>query len=358
MLKLKNLLAASLFLAAIVDCRAQQAAQLAIKVHFPDGSPARGIKVQLVQLERASPRNLLCGVTDETGQLNVGFDAVATLEGKRNGWGLYRFVLMPEDLRWELSDLYYWNQVLEKQTHLQVEEIGPEDWYRKIMRENPKNNWSIGDLIQVQEGKTLVWNVTLQRGFDVRVSVVDQFGKSLPRRNFLVFLDTEMLSHTGRGGEISMFKAQADEKGLLIVHHAGEFVYSFDYLGPFDGGKIEYCSPGLSYFSSIVEGRFIATTGTITYQKLIPQTVTISVIDKMTRLPISGAGIGEIVLYNSAAMGGDIGKTDQQGRFIAQGLVTEHLLSLTAHKEGYADFKFDMKNFQPGATCVFELQRK
>jgi hypothetical protein len=340
------------------DGWALQGTQLDIRVHLPDGNPARGIKVQLVQLERASPRNLLCGKTNDNGMLAVHFEPVPTLEGGRNGWGIYRFVLMPDSFRWELSDLYYWSRVPEKRDYLQSDEIASESWYRDVMRRNSGNNWSIGSLIRVQDGTTLVWNVTLQRGKEVHISVVDQFGKALPKSGFRVFLDTKMLSHTGWGGEIPLGTAATDDRGVFILPKVGEFFYSFDYE-PVKADVCQYCSSEAPFFSTVVLGRFQGTTGTIIYLKRVPRNLILTVIDKTTKQPIPDAAIADVVSFNSAAQDGPpMGRTDKGGHFHTDRLLTEHVLFLRVCKDGYADFEFDMKNFQSGAAYVIELQRK
>jgi hypothetical protein len=352
-------LIASLVCAANLNGSAQSPTLLVINVLLPSGNPAPGVKVQQLQLERACPKNLLCGVTNNHGQLTVRLEPEANKNCDRNDWGVYRFVLMPENLRWELSDIYYWNKYPWNEQTLQETGIYPKDRYQEIMRE-PMRNWSIGNLIRVQEGTPQIWNVTLQRGEDVRVSVVDQFGDVMPRSKFRVLLDTDMLSHTGSGGEIPMFSAQTDEKGNFVVPHAAGFVYSFDYQCPVDStDRCEYCCPRVPYFTTVVSRKIGAESATITYHKRIPQTVSISVIDKATKLPIPGAAIFAIMVFNSSALGGPpIGMTDANGQFKTDRLLTEHVLSLGISKENYQDFQFDMKNFRPGATYVFDLQPK
>src|SRR5512142_2470470 len=72
--------------------------ELLIQVRLPDGSPAKGVKVQRVQLERTSPQpqNFMCGMTNSEGELAIRFATMQSQGDDRNGYGLYRFVLMPE----------------------------------------------------------------------------------------------------------------------------------------------------------------------------------------------------------------------------------------------------------------------
>jgi hypothetical protein len=70
----------------------QPATELVIKVQYPDGSAATGIKVQQAQLERTSPfpRNLVCGATNGEGRFTTDrlftehvVDLVARKEGTK-----------------------------------------------------------------------------------------------------------------------------------------------------------------------------------------------------------------------------------------------------------------------------------
>ncbi|MGA2262723.1 MAG: hypothetical protein ABSH28_14975 [Acidobacteriota bacterium] len=157
--------------------------ELVITVHFPDGTPAKGIKVQQIQLERTSPRpqNYLCGTTDSNGQLAVRFTPLRSLDDDRNGYGLYRYVLLPENLPWELSDLYYWNKNPWNDDVFMETNIWSYDAYLEQMHsaEASRNNWSEGNLVRIAAGESAHWNVTLPHGREVQVSVVDQFNQPL-----------------------------------------------------------------------------------------------------------------------------------------------------------------------------------
>jgi hypothetical protein len=349
------LVIASVLSTVIFNCWAQSPTRLLIEVRHPDGRPASGVKIQLVQLTRSFPRNLLVGTTDEKGEFKMRFESGISKDDEHYGWGVYRFVLMPADSRWELSDIYYWNQY----SPSDEAGIGPEESYRSMSAEK-KTNWSFGNVTRLQQAETQTWKVSLQRGEDIMVSAIDQFGHALPRSKFRVFLDTDMLSHTGGGGEVPMFSLQSNERGQILVPHAADFFYSFDYeCTEVSAGQCEYCSPDVAfYFTTVVTDKINPTSATIVYQKRIPRSISITVVNKSTRKPIPGATINEIVSFNSAAMGGPIGSTDQNGHFQTDSLFTEHVLSIGAYKEGYLDYKLDMKDFRPGVAYVFELQQK
>ncbi len=331
--------------------------ELLIQVRLPDGSAAKGIKVQQIQLERTSPRpqNYMCGLTNSDGELLIRFISMQSMGDDRNGYGIYRFVLMPQNLRWELSDIYYWNKSPWDDQVFMETNIWSSEIYQEQMRtaENARTNWSYGNLTRFTAGARHYWQARLQTGEDARVTVKDQNGSPLPNKNFSVFLDAGVLSHTGKGGEIPILKVQTDESGVMTLPHASDFWYSFELLG-----TAEYCRPDAPVFESTVNGKISGAAGTIRYFKRIPRSVTIMVRDKSTQAAIADAEIREVVSFNSMAQGGPIGKTGADGRFATESLFTEHVLQLLVRKDGYEEFKFDMKDFVPGSTYVFDLVPK
>jgi len=331
--------------------------ELLIQVRLPDGTPAKGVKVQQIQLERTSPQpqNYMCGVTNSEGELAIRFVPMQSQGDDRNGYGIYRFVLMPENCRWELSDLYYWNKAPWTDQVMMETSIWSSDAYQEQMRapETAKTNWSFGNLTRFTAGARHYWQIQLQSGTDARMLIEDQQGQPLADKKLSVFLDVGVLSHTGRGGEIPVSSVRTDETGRLNLAHAGTFWYSFKLQ---ETG--EYCRPDAPFFDSVVTGRCVDGAGIIRYFKRIPRSVTILVRDKATQVAIAGAVIGEIVSFNSMAQGGPIGKTGPDGRFTTDKLFTEHVLELFASKEGYEDFKFDVKGFVSGGTYTFDLTPK
>jgi len=337
--------------------------ELVILAMNPDGSPAKGVKVQQVQLERSSPfpRNFQCGVTDGEGRLTVKYQPMKSQGDERNGYGIYRFVLMPADCRWELSDLYYWNKEPWTELTLAETDIWSYESYREIMEapQSSDTNWSVGSLTRLVAGERLIWKVSLQPGRDVQVSVVDQFDEPLAGKSFSVILDTGVLSHTGFGGEIRMFPAATDDRGRLVLPRAGNFRYSFDYAcGTKSVVECDYCAPGMAFFTTIVSGRFDGADGAIRYYRRVPVNLSVLVRDKASQSPVPGAEISLIVLFSSARQGGTLGKTDSEGRLTLDKLFLEHSVSLVAKKEGYRDLEFDLKDFVPGTLCTLDLERR
>jgi hypothetical protein len=331
--------------------------ELLIQVRLPDGTPAKGVKVQQIQLERTSPlpQNYMCGVTNSDGELSIRFASMQSQGDDRNGFGLYRFVLMPENLRWELSDMYYWNKDPWTDQVFMEANIWSSDVYREQMKspENAHTNWSFGGMVRMTASARHYWQVQLQTGSEARMLVEDQNGRPLANKNFSVFLDAGVLSHTGFGGEIPISSLQTDDRGLVNLLHAGTFWYSFKLAG-----TDEYCRPDVQFFDTVVTGRAIDNAGVIRYFKRIPRSVRILVRDKATQAAIAGADISELISFSFMTQGGPIGKTGSDGSFATDRLLTEHVLQLVAAKDGYEDYKFDMKGFVSGSTYTFEMTSK
>jgi hypothetical protein len=297
----------------------------------------------------------MCGMTNSEGELAIRFATMQSQGDDRNGYGLYRFVLMPENLRWELSDIYYWNKDPWSDQVFMETNIWSSEVYQEQKRspENANTNWAFGNLVRFTTGARHYWQVQLQSGNDARMLVEDQNGLPLSNKNLSVFLDLGVLSHTGRGGEIPISTTRTDAAGRLILQHAGTFWYSFNLEG-----TDEYCRPDAPFLDTVVTARFTDGAGTIRYLKRVPRSVTIFVRNKATNSSIAGASIGEIVRFNSMAQGGPIGKTGPDGRFSTDRLFTEHVLQLTASMEGFEDYSFDMKGFVPGSSYTFDLTPK
>jgi hypothetical protein len=354
-------LVAALSLSAL-GSQGPSATQLLIIVQLPDGSPAAGVKIQQVQLERTSPRprNTLCGTTDSSGQLVVRFLPMRSEGDDRNGYGLYRFVLMPDNFRWELSDIYYWNKEPWSDDVFRESTIWSPDVYQEQMRaaEARDTNWCVGSLYTVAEGKTVLWKVTLKPGRAVQVAVTDQFSQPVANRSFSVFLDTGVLSHTGSGGEIPIAKFQSDAGGIVTLPRAGDFWYSFEYLPTGQWTFGEYYAPGKPYFTLVVTGRFDQAVASLKYSRYVFLPATILVRDKATQRPISGAVISNQITFSSATQGGILGQTDAEGRYVTDKFFTEHVFGLTATKDGYKDCRFDIRNFVVGNPIIFEMEPK
>jgi hypothetical protein len=324
--------------------------ELTIAVSYPENTPARGIRVQQVQMERPDPRSILLGITDENGEIKVMFEQKPNSES-RHGYGAYRYVLMPENFRWEVSDLFCWSRKPPDEEEKAGMRVKPCSDYEDRMSD-AKSNWSLGKLVEVGTDSRLRWEVTLKKGRNVDVTVVDQDGNPLSRKSFAVSLNLEALSHTGWGGEIPMFNVQTDGKGRFSLANVGMFLYSFDLQDP------QYCAPDVRYWTGIVRGKFDQDQGRLAYHRCIGKSVTFIVTDAKTGDPISNASVNIALSYSFTTQGGPIGRTDINGEYTTKNFYTEHVREFGVSKEGYEPCMFSIEEFIPGKIYEISLSRK
>ncbi len=327
-----------LTLCLLFICRAALGAELSISVRHPDGTPAAGVKVQQVELGPHATSNLLLGVTDEHGEIEVDFEERPGFESQY-GYGIYRYVVMPENYGWKVSDLFHWSD-------------DPVYTYRGFMMSQPDSNWSTGKLVEVRPDSQLRWEVTLGRS--VEVTVVDQFGEPVRDKRISVSLDLEALTRTGFGAEIPMFDVQTDSEGRFNFPNPSPYFYSFDIKW---GG---YCNPDTDYFTSVVRGRFEQDRGKIIYHRCIPKSITVIVTDSETGKPIPNADIREEMIFHPGIgrQGGPLGQTDVNGEYRSDSFTTEHVVELSVFKEGYKPHMLDIEEIASGMTYRISLERE
>lgn len=315
-------------------------AELTISVLNPDKTPANNIKVQEVQLARYSrrPRNHLLGVTDEKGELKVRFaEKPDDADNTRVYEFIYRYVVMPEDYRWEISDIY-------------GHTYPAKDTIPSLNRDN--ENWSIGKKIIIEENTQLKWEVILRKGENITVEVVDQFNEPLKDKQLSIILDLQILSHTGLGGEIPISKVDTDSKGYFMIPNAGDFYYTIGIPN-----QNQYIAPDINYLSSYLTKKFAKDEANkLVYQKRIGKKMTIIVIDSKTGKPVSDASILEVISYPSAIQGGPMGKTDIHGEYKNKNFYTEHVVKFGVSKEGYKDHWIPMEQFVPDTVYKISLE--
>jgi hypothetical protein len=259
---------------------------------------------------------------------------------------------MPEDHRWEVSDLLYWSKAPWNEEVLVKTGVSHCQHYQERMS-GPKSNWSIGELVQVGIDREVRWEVTLAKGPNVEVSVLDQFNEPLRNRSFSVFLDLEALSHTGRGGEIPIFDVRTDDKGQFSLSNIGMFFYSFD-LGYTD----RYCAPNASVWTSVVSARFEENQGKLVYHRCVGSRATFVVTDEQTGCPIASASILQMRQFPNSRGGITIGHTDTNGVYTTEAFYTEHVVSFGAIAEGYEPYFLGIEAFVSDKTYEIPLVRE
>jgi len=334
-----------LFFLCLIPCNTP-AAELLISVKYSDGTPAQGIKVREVQLERAEHKNHLLGLTDDKGEIKATFKVQPT--GEINGEkGIYvyayRYVVMPDDSRWEISDIF-WNVYPQNEA----------PFYQNFLANYRAQNWTLGKLIKIDKDAKLRWNIVLQRGNDIKVAMRDQFDKPIRNSRVTVFLDLQKNSHTGFGAEIDISEVITDDNGSFVLHNAGDFYYSFDLRY-----QQRYTTPGIDYSSTVVMKRLEGKEDKVIYHKCIEKKVVIIVKSKITGKPIAGANIICIKNFIVARQGGPLGPdaiTDANGIYTSNKFCTEHMVEFGSFKEGYKPYLLSIDQFISGKTYEFMLE--
>jgi len=336
-------------------------AELSIIVRYPDKTPAKGIKVHEVQLERQRLYNRVLGITDDNGTINIEFEQKPRKDcmGETpRGFGVYRYVVMPDNYRWEISDIYYWNKEPYDEEVLRETNVFPYESYQDKVagyaKRQEKSNWSIGKLVRLQKSDHIKWEVILKKGRDVTISVVDQFEEPIKNTKITIYLDLGALSHTGMGGEIPMFDVQTDDEGNLLLSNAGNFYYSFELHSR---EKWKYYVPDVYCWSTVLQEKFKQNKGKLIYHKCIGKSLTITVTDKQTGEPISKASILKVMLFPSTRQGGPFGYTDINGKYTTENFYTEYVVEFGVTKTGYKPYMMPIEQFVPGKTYEISLER-
>ncbi len=355
-MKIRYYIASSLLWSSLVPASGLSAG-LMISVKYPCGMPAKSIKVQEVQLERQRIYNRLLGATDDNGTIETEFEVKPRKDCKGEvprGYGIYRYVVMPDNYRWEVSDLYYWNK--EPSGNEVVRETNVSDYqsYERLIagrtKKRRKSNWVIGNLVKVKKSDRIEWEVVLDKELDVTVSVSDQFGEPVRNETLSISLDLEALSHTGWGGGIPMFDVQTNGEGCFNLANTGQFFYSCDLRDH------RYYAPGFSYWTGIVPRMFDNNEATLVYHRCEERNVTFVVTDKCTGKPVPQAQIFQVKSFRSTRQGGPFGYTDVNGEYISRKFYTDHVVEFGVAKEGYEPWIKDIKEFRPGATYTISLE--
>jgi hypothetical protein len=319
-------------------------AEINIHVSYPDGKPAQGIKVQGLSLDRGNMYNDLLGVTDNHGNINAEIIVKPEIiPNDLNGYYyyIYRYVVMPENFRWEISDIYL----------ARFPDDGT-NFYEKYLP--GVKNMSIGKNVKISQDTKIKWNVILQKSSDVKVSFRDQNNDPLKNMRLSVDLDLHANSHTGLGGEISMFDTSTDDKGNIVIHNPGDFYYSFENLN-----QSQYSAPDLNYFSATVIKRLDSGENIVKFHKCIGKQIEVIVKDKVTGKPVSGAILQGMMKFSFTNQSGPFGSdivTDENGVYKSDNFCTDHLVEFGAYKEGYKLLLTDIANFVPGGVNEFLLE--
>ena len=306
---------------------------LDITVTSPDGTPLTGIPVLQAQLERPYISVVPIGETGADGRLTVAFeDRPGERDGDR-GYGVYRFLLAPKDRPWALSDMYVWC--------VEGSPLGDGKRYLIEYDFGEQDNWNYGQRLLLTADQQLTWKVALPESRTVRVIVKDDWGLDVPDASLRVFVDLGALSHTGFGAEIPVAEFNTDDRGVLMLPNAGDFVYSFDIQNG------QHLAPHPHYMTSVLPMRLRSEQAILIYHRRITVPLRILVSDAKTGQSIAGASVGHVIQFPTTTQGGVIGATDEHGVFATESFTPEYTAFIHVQASGYADKDFP---FVPGQS--------
>ncbi|MCC6698867.1 MAG: carboxypeptidase regulatory-like domain-containing protein [Candidatus Hydrogenedentes bacterium] len=296
---------------------------LEIVVTSPEGVPLPGIPVLQAQLERPSISVEAIGETGADGHLLVNFEGRPAERDGDRGYGVYRFLLAPEDRPWALSDLYIWS--------VEGSPIAGAEWYLKLFDYREPDNWNYGQRQVLASGQNLTWKVSPPESREVRILVKDDWGLDVAEASVRVLVDLGALSHTGFGAEVSVGSFKTDERGVFTLPNAGDFVYSFEI----QNGR--HIAPHPHYLTSVLPMRLRGEHAILVYHRRITVPLKLVVSDSKTGHPIAGASVSHVIHFPTATQGGLIGVTDEHGVFATDSFSPEHTAYIRVQAPGYAD---------------------
>ncbi len=334
---------------------ANPVAELVIQVTMPDGSPAVGVPVHEFALERYTIYNEERAWTDEKGLFKVSFqpgphpDATHPL-----GYGVFRFLLKPDEFRWELSDVYCWAEFdRSRDVSGSIQNEGDHPDYQKWFEadndgnwpnRDPASNWSFGKGVPVRRGDTLTWNVQLQPGKDVEVSAMDQFGEPIANARVQIVVDLGAHSHTGFGADITMRNVRTNASGKFTMEHCGDFSYQFHV-----SGRGWYYRPN-EYCLHPYLAQNLARQGLVLrYQKPVRHDLTFVVVGSDGK-PIPNVAVHDVLSFPSGVQGGGaLGAMGEDGMLRFNDLIPlEHCVWFEFKAPGFADTSFMMDKYVSG----------
>jgi hypothetical protein len=321
-----------MYLALAVAMSTAAAPSITIAIKSEDGSALTGTPIVQFELERYNIAVQPVGQTDEHGKMSLTFDDRESTKDGDRGYGVYRFLATPKDRPWALSDLYVWYPDPKKRT-VYLDPAFPSFY-------NAENsNWQYGQRVALKDSDNIEWRVTLPEKRDVTISIYDDWGLPIRNSKINVFVDMCVLSHTGLGGESPVGHFTTDSDGRFMLPNAGDFYYSFDYIGGTDGaGQNDgYIAPDAYSYVSTVRRGLISENQTLVYHRLVNLPLMFTVNDGATGSPIANATVSHVIRFSSAAQGGPIGYTDEHGRLHTDTFHPEHTAWFVVTAEGYAE---------------------
>lgn len=343
---------------------AEHVAELIIRATLPNGSPAVGVPVHEVGPARHMIRNSEVGATDGQGEFRVGFQPGYHDRSFRPvGYGMFRYILKPEGMRWELSDIYGWREYdadqIAKSSAPGLENHGQcAHWFKPgydglLDETDPANNWSYGKGVPVRAGDRLVWAVQLQQGPTCKVCFVDQFDVPIANAEVEVGLDLRASTRTLLGAQVEQRTICTDDEGCALIDNASDFSYQFDVKGQ------PFFAPDLSYSWGYANHNMAVQGSTVRFQRLVAQNLRFRVTEMDSGKPVSGAALYEEISFPPFCQGGPLDvATDESGElYYDKPIELEHVCWFKFVKEGYEDGIFKMEDYVEGEVLEVALRQ-
>ncbi len=323
----------------------KETVRFTVRVLKPDGQPAAGVAVQEVGLCRQQEKRLI-GHTGVHGVLTV--DLAQYCHENEESWqgaGIFRYVVMPQEYRWEVSDIYCRKETSYARSRKRFE----------VAQGKQSSNWGYGSVVLIPETGDLLWEVGLEKGSSLTVRVVDQFDKPIPNMKLKMGVDLEQDGHHKiYGGMIRMADVTTDNKGKFKLDNVGDFAYTFEYDKYF-----EYYGPNLGYRDGFVAHNFARQGPVLRYKREVGQRLSGVVRDKQTKAPLSDASVYEVMGFRTGLQGGPpVCTTGPDGRFTSEEFKGDHVIRIGSIKDGYQWAEFDMQSHYEGEEIIIELERE
>ena len=333
----------------LLFCTGSRAYELLLRAKTPDGTPATGVKVQKVLLVHNEMDNTEAGVTDDKGELRIPFEGRKTVTDE-TGWGEYRFVLMPEKYRWEVSPKYFWTYPPRTQENATEDQRWGFNSLKDPDDVRPGNS-RYGDIVWVDPDKPLIWDVTLKPEREVTVEVTDQHKQPVPNASLGMQVDLQAPTHTGFGGEIPLPDVTTDAKGQFKLVNAGDFFYTFTLNAP------HYLSPDFGWWRNSLDAQFAGNSGELVFHKCALMRLSIRALDKNTSLPIDKAGLEAVGKDGCRLIPQPFGVTGADGWYRTKDFdLSDFSASIAVGKEGYKYATVDLQGFDASADHLVTLE--
>jgi hypothetical protein len=320
------------------------AASLTISVKLPDGKSAKDIAIQILRYGDRDSISKLLGQTDKNGEVKVVFED--KLPGLENyGWGIYDFLVMPKDFKWEYMGRYYWAGTSGYDMYKSLKE-----YCENKKKDNPNNFY-------LEKDNDLKREYALIKGRNAPIQFLDNVGKPIEAANVMIgtIPDIWFPPWDEVNNIIKIDEGKTDKNGRYTFKNGGELEY---YVRLF---KKDYLIKDFRKCRSAYEGQLLNNINEFIYKKYDENDITVRVRDFASKMPIEGAvfcinpDICNVIPVRDTK---PIGKTNKNGEFYTNKFKPEEATEFGVRKSGYRDDWRDISSYSPGGKYEFELKKE